>query len=87
MLKLCLFVCLFVCLSKPIRNELFYFKTFQSFDQTLLQVIGGQECESEVGFSIPPVKQLVMIPEANTFESEISLDFNIVVDEDPLILL
>jgi hypothetical protein len=29
-------VCLFVCLSKPIRNEIFNFKVFRYFDETLL---------------------------------------------------
>ena len=28
--------CMYVCLSKPIRNELFYFRAFWGFDQTLL---------------------------------------------------
>jgi len=42
-----------VCLSlKPIRNELFYFKVFRTFDRTLVEVIEDQESESEVGFSI-----------------------------------
>jgi hypothetical protein len=36
------------------RNELFNFKVFRSFDETLLEVIGRQDSESEVGFYIRP---------------------------------
>ncbi len=49
--KNCLkFVCPSVCVSKPIRNELFYFSSFWCSDKTLLEIIDIQECESEVGF-------------------------------------
>jgi hypothetical protein len=41
-----------VCPAKPIRNELFYFKLFRTFNRTLIEVIEDQESESEVGFSI-----------------------------------
>jgi hypothetical protein len=43
----------FVCLSKPIRNELFYFKAFRTSDRTLLEVIRVHECKSDVGFLGP----------------------------------
>ena len=36
------------------KNGLSYFKIFQRFDQTLLEVIGGQETKSEAGFLIRP---------------------------------
>ena len=36
--------------NQPIRNELFYFKTFCRFDRTLLEVIDGPESESAAQF-------------------------------------
>jgi hypothetical protein len=42
----------FVCLSR-IRNDLFYFKAFPSFNRTLLKLIEDQEYECEVRFSNP----------------------------------
>ena len=35
---------------RPIRNELFYFKVFRSFDENLLEVTEGPQSESEVSF-------------------------------------
>jgi hypothetical protein len=46
------FVCLSVCLSR-IRNDFFYFKTFPSFNRSLLKVVEDQESECQVRFSNP----------------------------------
>jgi hypothetical protein len=38
--------------TRLIKNELFYFSSFQCSDETLLEVIDAQESESEVRFSL-----------------------------------
>ena len=47
------------------KNELSYFKIFHRFDGSLLQVIGDQEFESEVGFLIQPSHWLESRPMKN----------------------
>ncbi len=38
--------------TRPIKNELFYFSSFQCSDETLSEVIDAQESESEVRFTL-----------------------------------
>jgi hypothetical protein len=38
--------------TRPIKNELFYFSSFQCSDETFPEVIDAQESESEVRFSL-----------------------------------
>jgi hypothetical protein len=45
--------------------QIIYIRSFQSFDRTLLEVIGGQESESEVRFSIRPPHWLECRPIRN----------------------
>jgi len=45
-------VCLSICLSKPIKNELLYFWVFSRFNESLLEVIDGEESKSDIGFLI-----------------------------------
>ena len=51
--------------SQPIRNELFYLKVFQHFDETLLQVIESQDSESDIRFYIRPSHWLESRPIRN----------------------
>lgn len=41
-----------VCLSKPVRDDLFYFKALRTFDRTLLEVIGVPESESDIIYQL-----------------------------------
>jgi hypothetical protein len=46
--------------SRPMRNELFYFKIFQNFDRTLLQVIGASSSNLRLVFLLPFRKERVL---------------------------